>query len=47
MIGPGRHPMVVGGTVMCYAAKQKDKCDKRKAKVERLNTTQAVATMLD
>ena len=37
--------MVVGGTVMCYAAKQKDKYDRRKAKVERLNTHQAVITM--
>ena len=34
-----------GDTVMCYATKQKDKYDKRKAKVERLNTSQAVITM--
>ena len=40
-------PMVVGDTVMRYAAKQKDKYDKRKAKVERLNTHQAVITMLE
>ena len=39
--------MVVGDTVMCYAVKQKDKYDKRKAKVERLNTHQAVITMLE
>ena len=39
--------MVVGDTVMCYATKQKDKHDKRKAKVERLNTHQAVITMLE
>ena len=39
------HPMV-GDTVMCYAAKQKDKYDRRKAKVERLNAHQAVITML-
>jgi hypothetical protein len=32
---------------MCYAAKQKDKYDRRKAKVERLNTHQAVITMLE
>ena len=32
---------------MCYAAKQKDKYDKRKAKVERLHTHQAVITMLE
>jgi len=41
------HPMVVGDTVMCYAAKQKDKYDRRKAKVERLNAHQAVITMLE
>ena len=40
-------PMVVGDTVMCYATKQKDKYDRRKAKVERLSTTQAVITMLE
>ena len=40
-------PMVVGDTVMCYAAKQKDKYDRRKAKVERLNAHQAVITMLE
>ena len=40
------HPMVVGDTVMCYATKQKDKYDKRKAKVERLNNNQSVITML-
>ena len=39
--------MVVGDTVMCYATKQKDKYHRRKAKVERLNTTQAVITMLE
>ena len=39
--------MVVGDTVMCYATKQKDKYDKRMAKVERLNTHQAVITMLE
>ena len=39
--------MVVGDTVMCYATKQKDKYDKRMAKVERLNTNQAVITMLE
>ena len=32
---------------MCYATKQKDKYDKRMAKVERLNTNQAVVTMLE
>jgi hypothetical protein len=41
------HPMVVGDTVMCYATKQKDKYDKRMAKVERLNTNQAVVTILE
>ena len=40
-------PMVAGDTVMCYATKQKDKYDKRRAKVERLNTTQAVIAMLE
>ena len=39
--------MVVGDTVMCYATKQKDKYDKRMAKVERLNTNQAVVTILE
>ena len=39
--------MVVGDTVMCYAAKQMDKYDKRKAKVEWLNTHQAAITMLE
>ena len=39
--------MVVGDTVMCYATKQKDKYDRRKAKVEHLNATQAVITMLE
>ena len=29
----GGNPMVVGDTVMCYATKQKDKYDKRMAKV--------------
>ena len=32
---------------MCYAAKQKDKYDRRKANVDRLNTHQAVITMLE
>ena len=32
---------------MCYATKQKDKYDKRMAKVERLNTNQAVVTILE
>ena len=41
------HPMVVGDTVMCYATKQKDKYDKRVAKVERLNTDRAVVTILE
>jgi hypothetical protein len=39
--------MVVGDTVMCYATKQKGKYDKRKGNVERLNSTQAVITMLE
>ena len=39
--------MVVGDTVMCYATKQKGKYDKRVAKVERMNTNQAVITMLE
>ena len=32
---------------MCYATKQKDKYDKRVAKVERLNTDRAVVTILE
>ena len=32
-------PMAVGDTVMCDAAKQKDKYDKRKANVERFERT--------
>ena len=32
---------------MCYAAKQNDKYDRRKAKVERLNAHQAVITNLE
>ena len=32
---------------MRYAAKQKDKYDRRKAKVERLNTHQAVITIFE
>ena len=39
--------MVVGDTVMCYDTKQKDKYDKRVAKVERLNTDRAVVTILE
>ena len=39
--------MVVGSTATRYATQQKDKCDRRKAKVERLNTTHAVITMLE
>ncbi len=39
--------MVVGDTVRCCATKQKEKYDRRKANVERLNTTQAVITMLE
>ena len=41
------HPMVVGDAVMCYATKQKDKYDKRMAKVERFSTNQAVVTILE
>ena len=41
------HPMVVGDTAMCYATKQKDKYDRRKAKVERFSARQAVITMLE
>ena len=40
-------PMMVGGTVICHASKLKDKYDKRKAKVERLNSTVAVIAMLE
>ena len=40
-------PMQVGGTVICHASKLKDKYDKRKAKVERLNSTVAVIAMLE
>ena len=32
---------------MCYATKQKGKYDKRMAKVERLNTNQAVVSILE
>ena len=32
---------------MCYASKNKEKYDKRKAKVERLNTRAAVPLMLE
>ena len=32
---------------MCYALKNKEKCDKRKAKVERLNARAAAALMLE
>ena len=40
-------PMKVGDTVTCHASKLKDKYDKRKAKVERLNSTVAVIAMLE
>jgi len=40
-------PMKVGGTVVCHASKLKDKYNKRKAKVERLNSTVAVIAMLE
>ena len=40
-------PMMVRDTVMCHASKLKDKYDKRKAKVERLNSTVAVIAMLE
>ena len=46
-MGKDGHPMAVGDTVMRYATKQKDKYDKRKARVERLSTSQAVITMLE
>ena len=39
--------MVVVDTGMCYATKQRDKYDKRMAKVERLNTNQAVVTIFE
>ena len=39
--------MKVGDTVICHASKLKDKYDKRKAKVERLNSTVAVIAMLE
>ena len=42
----GGNPTVVGGTVMRYASKNKEKWDNRKAKVERLNTRAAVVLML-
>ena len=39
--------MVVVDTVVRYSQKNKDKYDKRKAKVERLNLHVAVVTMLE
>ena len=39
----GGNPMVV----VCYASKNKEKYDKRKGKVERLNTRAAVVLMLE
>ena len=43
----GGNHMVVGGTVIRYALNNKEKYDKRKAKVERLNTRAAVVLMLE
>ena len=40
------NPMVVLDTVMCHDLKNKDKYDKRKANVERLNVRAAVVTIL-
>ena len=39
--------MVVEDTVMCDALQNKDKYDKRKAKVERLNVRAVVVTFLE
>ena len=40
-------PVAVGDIVMCYASKKKDMYNERKAQVDRLNSKQALLTMLE
>ena len=39
------HPMMVGDTVLCYAQKNNNRYNERKATADRLNSTPAVLTM--